>query len=209
VKRWTSSSKIWLDVETKQPTLEQIRARLAQHQPVPHPGGAARPAAVAIVLRPDHEDVQVLFIKRAEYEQDPWSGQVAFPGGRHEPGDPDLLQTALRETREEIGVDLGSATEVIGRLDDIHSRTVKLPNVYVRPFVLALSEEVEFTLSNEVAEAFWVPMSVLRDAASWRPTTVQARGLTFEVRACEFQGRIIWGMTERITSQLLKIAFMA
>lgn len=189
------------------PTIAQIRAKLAEHQPVPHPASEARAAAVAIVLRPERDDVQVLFIKRAEYEQDPWSGQVAFPGGRHEPGDRNLLETAIRETREEIGVDLSAATEVIGRLDDIHSRTVKLPNVYVRPFVLSLSHNLDFTLSREVAAAFWVPLSLLRDQASWRPTTVKARGLSFDVRACEFQGHTIWGMTERITSQLLHIAF--
>lgn len=132
---------------------------------------------------------------------------MAFPGGRHEPGDHDLLETAMRETREEIGIDLRSVTQVLGRLDDIHSRTVKLPNVYVRPFVLSLSRDLAFTLSHEVADAFWVPISVLRNESSWRPTTVKARGLTFDVRACEFEGRTIWGMTERITSQLLKIAF--
>jgi 8-oxo-dGTP pyrophosphatase MutT (NUDIX family) len=118
-----------------------------------------------------------------------------------------LLETALRETREELGIDLTSNSDVLGRLDDLHSRTVKLPNVFVRPFVLVGAASGPMELSSEVAEAFWVPMSLLREATNWRPTTVTARGLSFDVRACDFEGRIIWGMTERILAQLLDIAF--
>ncbi len=189
------------------PVVAQIRERLAAHDPVPHQTSAARPAAVAVVVRAAANDVDVLFIKRAEYELDPWSGQVAFPGGRHEPGDADLLETALRETREELGVDLREGAELLGRLDDLHSMTVKLPNVFVRPFVIAVAEVSPMQLSSEVADAFWVPLSVLREEASWRLTTVSARGLSFDVRACEFHGRIIWGMTERIVAQLVAVAF--
>jgi 8-oxo-dGTP pyrophosphatase MutT (NUDIX family) len=186
--------------------IAQIGARLAAHIPVPHPEDEARAAAVAIILRPEEDDLHVLFIKRAEYEHDPWSGQVAFPGGRYEVGDGDLLETALRETSEEIGVNLRGA-RLLGRLDDLHSRNVKLPNLFVRPFVLSAADTLAFELSSEVADAFWVPLSVLRAEASWRATTVRARGLSFEVRACDFEGRIIWGMTERIVSQLLQLAF--
>lgn len=195
-----------MDGKLDHPIIRQIRERLSAHDPVPHPEGTARAAAVALVLRPVGDDVEVLFIKRAEYAGDPWSGQVAFPGGRHEPGDPSLLGTALRETSEEIGVDLSDA-EVLGTLDDLHSRTVKLPNVFVRPFVLTVPQLGGMELSSEVAEAFWVPVSVLRTEASWRATTVSARGLSFDVRACHFEGQVIWGMTERILSQLLEIAF--
>lgn len=183
-----------------------MRGRLKAHAPVADDTGPARPAAVAILLREEAGDVQVLFIRRADYELDPWSGQVAFPGGRQEPGDRDLLETAFRETEEELGADLRSHAELLGRLDDLRSRTVKLPNVYVRPFVMVVSELEDFQLSPEVADAFWVPMSVLTSAASWQSTTVSARGLTFDVDACHFEGRVIWGMTERILSQLLTLA---
>ena len=186
----------------------QARARLRAHIPVPHPEDEARAAAVAVVVRPDGDDAQVLFIKRAEYELDPWSGQIAFPGGRQEPGDGDLLETAVRETFEEIGLDLREA-ELLGRLDDLHSRNVKLPNLFVRPFVFAVTSTFTLQLSSEVADAFWVPFSLLRQDESWQPTTVKARGLSFDVRACNFEGRVIWGMTERILSQLLEVAFAA
>src|SRR5574341_145553 len=63
-------------------------------------------AAVAVVLRDGNPAIEILFIRRAEHPDDPWSGQMAFPGGRAEPGETDLLETAIRETAEEIGIDL-------------------------------------------------------------------------------------------------------
>lgn len=187
------------------PAIAHIRERLATHSPLADRTSKARAAAVAIVLQPRDDDVDVLFIRRAEYALDPWSGQVAFPGGRHEPGDPDLLDTALRETLEEIGLDLRGRFELLGQLDDLHSRTVKLPNVFVRPYVVAVENVGRFELSSEVADAFWVPVSHLRHPDSWRLTTVTARGLSFDVNACHFEGKVIWGMTERILSQLLEL----
>lgn len=187
------------------PLLVRIRERLAAHSPLEDHTDEARAAAVAIILRLRNSEIDVLFIKRAEYHLDPWSGQVAFPGGRHEPDDEDLLGTALRETREEIGVDLRGNFDLLGRLDDLHSQTVKLPNVFVRPYVIAVGELPPFHLSSEVAEAFWVPLSFLTTLSSWEQTSVQARGLSFEVRACLFDGKIIWGMTERILTQLLNL----
>lgn len=188
------------------PLIERIRERLATHVPVVDETSDARAAAVALVLRPRGADVDILFITRAEYELDPWSGQVAFPGGRREPADGELLETALRETMEEIGIDLRGRFALLGRLDDLRSKTVKLPNVFVRPFVLKVGDIEGFQLSPEVADAFWVPLSFLTTASSWKPTKVRARGLLFDVNACHFEGRIIWGMTERILSQLLHLA---
>lgn len=191
------------------PVIARIRERLAGHIPVEDGTSEARAAAVAIILRPRNSDVDVLFIKRAEYHLDPWSGQVAFPGGRQEPGDADLLGTALREIREEIGVDLSHEFQLLGRLDDLHSQTVKLPNVFVRPYVIAIADTAGFQLSHEVAEAFWIPLSFLRTVSNWQQTSVSARGLDFDVRACVFEGKIIWGMTERILTQLLDLASAA
>lgn len=187
------------------PLIARIRERLAAHNPLEDGTSKARAAAVAIILRPRSSDLDVLFIRRAEYHLDPWSGQVAFPGGRHEPADGDLLDTAMRETMEEIGVELRGRFELLGRLDDLHSPTIKLPNVFVRPYVIAVRDVADFQLSHEVAEAFWVPLSFLTALSSWQQTSVQARGLSFDVRACLFDGKIIWGMTERILTQLLDL----
>jgi 8-oxo-dGTP pyrophosphatase MutT (NUDIX family) len=192
-------------VTDQHPLLELTRQRLQSHTPLEETDSTARPAAVVILLRPRGDDAEILFIQRAIYESDPWSGQIAFPGGRSEADDVDLFQTALRETREELGVDLSDKIELLGRLDDLHPRTVKLPSVFVRPFVLATREKLDFAPSTEVADFFWLSLKYLRDSASWAETTVEVRGMFRSVRACRFEGYLIWGMTERILSQLLAL----
>src|SRR5437867_5071185 len=118
-------------------------------------------AAVAVILRDGAEGLETLFIHRAVRAGDTWSGQIAFPGGRREPTDADLRATAIRETREEVGVDL-TAAEPLGVLDDMYPRTPVLPPVVVRPFVFGLVERPPITLNDgEVREAFWVPFRAL------------------------------------------------
>jgi 8-oxo-dGTP pyrophosphatase MutT (NUDIX family) len=167
---------------------------------------SARRAAVALIFRaaPDG-GAELLFIKRAEYPGDPWSGQVAFPGGREEAGDATLAQTAIRETREETGLDLQRDATIIGRLDDLRPQTVRLPAIIVRPYVALLRRVDEMLLSDEVALAFWVPLAALKQSDSWRETQVFARGIQFNRRAFHHEGHVIWGMTERILGQLLAI----
>ena len=104
---------------------------------------------------------------------DTWSGQIAFPGGRREPRDADLLETAIRETHEEVGVDLTSA-ERLGVLDDLYPRTPLLPPVVVRPFVFALTSQPPLVLSSEVQDAFWVSFRSLSMPATIRQATQAA-----------------------------------
>ena len=110
-----------------QPPIASLRATLASRRPVEaeeEPG--VRKAAVALIFRTGQDgSPELLFIKRAEYPGDPWSGQIAFPGGREESGDSSLLETATRETREETGIDLGREGLIIGVLDDLRPRTVR------------------------------------------------------------------------------------
>jgi 8-oxo-dGTP pyrophosphatase MutT (NUDIX family) len=163
-----------------------------------------RKAAVALILRAGEDGTpELLFIKRAEYPGDPWSGQVAFPGGREEPGDSSLADTATRETREETGIDLERDGTVIGTLDDLRPRIMRLPDVIVRPYVVLLDHYEPLILSHEVALAFWIPLTALKQAESWRDTQILARGIQINARAFHHEGNIIWGMTERILAQLL------
>ncbi|HLA15203.1 MAG TPA: CoA pyrophosphatase [Gemmatimonadaceae bacterium] len=163
-----------------------------------------RKAAVALIFRSGADgQPELLFIKRADYPGDPWSGQVAFPGGREEPGDSSLADTAVRETREETGIDLSRDGTFIGRLDDLRPRINRLPDVIVRPYVVLLDRYEPLILSHEVALAFWIPLSALRHAESWRDTQVLARGIQINARAFHHEGHIVWGMTERILGQLL------
>ncbi|HEX4632350.1 MAG TPA: CoA pyrophosphatase, partial [Gemmatimonadales bacterium] len=139
-------------------SLDHIRRVLASRPGVADHDPAARPAAVAVIL---HEDsgpgISALFIKRAEQAGDPWSGQIAFPGGRFEEGDGDLLATAIREAREETGIDLTQA-EALGPLDDINPRSPHLPPIVVRPFVFAVPHRTPHTNSPaEVQRTFWIP----------------------------------------------------
>jgi 8-oxo-dGTP pyrophosphatase MutT (NUDIX family) len=159
---------------------------------------------VAILIRfGESEEPELFFIQRAEYEGDPWSGHIAFPGGRSEPGDGSLLETAMRETLEETGIDLRGRAEVLGALDDLRPRTVRLPAVVVRPFVFLVAEVGEPVLSDEVAGAFWVPLSVLLDRSVWRDARVKAGDVEISRFAFHHEGYVVWGMTERILSGLL------
>lgn len=165
-----------------------------------------RKAAVALIFRAGEDGApEILFIKRAEYPGDPWSGQVAFPGGREELGDASLADTATRETREETGIDLARDGTFIGTLDDLRPRVMRLPDVIVRPYVVLLERYEPLILSHEVAFAFWIPLRALNHPESWRDTQILARGIQLNARAFHHEGHTIWGMTERILGQLLAL----
>jgi 8-oxo-dGTP pyrophosphatase MutT (NUDIX family) len=160
------------------------------------------PAAVAVVLCEGERGLEVLFIHRAVREGDTWSGQIAFPGGRTDPGDADLLATAIRETREEIGVDLAAA-ERLGVLDDMYPRTPVLPPVVVRPFVFAVPARPPITLSAEVQDVFWASFAALTQPAVRQEVTVEHRGAKRTFPAYVLGARTVWGMTERILTPLI------
>ena len=189
------------------PDVVKLRSALESHRGARADNDeGVRRAAVALILRAgDNGAPELLFIKRSEYPADPWSGQVAFPGGREEAADPTLADTAIRETREETGIDLIRDGTVIGTLDDLRPNTVKLPAVIVRPYVVLLNRFEPLVLSDEVALAFWVPLEAFKDAPAWRDTDVLARGVQMNRRAFHHQGQVIWGMTERILAQLLAL----
>ena len=162
-------------------------------------------AAIALVLRlGEMGDPELLMIKRAEAEKDPWSGHVACPGGRAETGDRDLAHTAMRETREETGIDLARVGRLLGTLDDISPSSPVLPRIVVRPFIAAVPSGVEIVPSPEVAEAFWVPLSALREVKAWALGTLSVRGVPREVSTFTHGEYMVWGLTERVLKQLLQ-----
>lgn len=186
------------------PLLVQLAATLAERPGAPAADdGAPARAAVAITLRPAADGVDLLLIRRAEREGDPWSGQIALPGGRWSPNDESLLHTALRETWEETGVDLAAGGLVLGTLDELRPRTAALPAIIVTPVVVALEAPVSLLLSDEVAEAFWVPLDLLRAPETSRESQVRVRGATWKVPSFVVHEHVVWGMTERILRQLL------
>lgn len=188
------------------PAFAELRNRLASHNPSEASDLEARRAAVALILRLGTSgEPEIFFIQRAEYAGDPWSGQVAFPGGREESGDSSLIATAVRETLEEAALDLNEMGEVLGQLDDLRPITIRLPAVVVRPYVFLIGPHPEPRLSPEVADCFWVPIRALRDDSGWRDTVVTARGMQFTRRAFHHSGFVVWGMTERILSGFLSL----
>lgn len=160
-------------------------------------------AAVALIFRAVDDSAELLFIKRVEREGDSWSGQVALPGGRHDPDDESLLGTAIRETWEEIGLQLGTLGETLGVLDDVAPRTPVLPPIAVRPYVFAVPRNVATVAGAEVAEIFWVPLELLRDESRWAEADVDASGAVLRVPAIRYGEHTIWGMTHRIVLQVL------
>jgi len=188
-------------------TLDHVRRALRGHEARTVEIADARPAAVALVLLDGNQTtgLEILLIRRAERADDPWSGQIAFPGGRYEPDDPHLLATAIRETREETGVDLTSA-EQLGPLDDLYPRTPTLPPVVVRPFVFVLGRRPPpLVPSDEVQRAFWLPLSRLEETGVRREITLTLRGVERTFPAYLVDDELIWGMTERILTPFIEL----
>jgi 8-oxo-dGTP pyrophosphatase MutT (NUDIX family) len=187
------------------PDVARLAAALAERpgvDDVPRPGEPTpRRAAVALVLRVTRH-VEILFVKRAEWAGDPWSGHVAFPGGRQEPADATLWDTAVRETFEETALDLARDGHLLGRLDELHPRAVTLPAIVVRPYVAVAPADVELALSPELARAFWVPLERLRKDAHVT-SVVRPRGVDMRVPSVVHDGHVIWGMTYRILEDFL------
>ena len=186
------------------PTLAAVRFALQDFRAKPEAAPGASPAAVALILLEGPRGLETLLIRRAERADDPWSGQVALPGGRYDPADADLLVTAIRETREETGVDL-SAAERLGVLDDLYPRTPTLPAVVVRPFVFALASRPTLVPGVEAARVFWLPLDRLSQRGVRRDFTLPVRGIERTFPAYVVDEIVIWGMTERILTPFLKL----
>jgi len=163
-----------------------------------------RLAAIALVVRAAPSGPELLMIRRAEKEGDPWSGHIACPGGRMDPGDADLAATAVRETREETGVDVARDGQVLGALDDLAPRNPALPPIVIRPFVAVVSPDAVVEPNHEVAEAFWVPLASIRERGAWGLGTVVAQEAgEIEVPTFRHGSYTVWGLTERALRDFL------
>ena len=191
-----------MDHEALHPLIARLDRALAGRTPrLAERDEPFKEAAVALILRPRaDDDAELLFIRRAVHAADPWSGQIGLPGGRFEPADASLEATALRETFEEVGIDLRAEGRVLGALDEIRPRTPVLPPIIVRPYVVVLGRTPDLVLSEEVAEVRWVGLRELFVPGARVNTTVTVRDDRLQVSAYQHGDFTIWGMTERILS---------
>jgi len=159
----------------------------------------AAQASVAVLIRPNYD---VLFIRRAEYEGDPWSGHIALPGGRVDATDTDSEHAARREVFEEVGVDLKGA-RLLGMLDQVASPDLA-PRVVVSPYVYALDSDPKLTLdSTEVADVHWFGLERLLSGEGRGRFDYEYRGRAFELPRVDLDGARIWGMTLRIVDDIM------
>ena len=156
--------------------------------------------AVSLVLR-GSRSLEILLIERAEREGDPWSGQVAFPGGRRQRGDGSPLETAKRETKEEVGLSLSRNARLLGWLP------ARAPGNRVEwvvvPFVFSLSRPTKLDSGAEVARAFWAPLDAM--PATLHRAIIPFPGGDLETPAFEVDGMPLWGFSFRVLCDLFDI----
>ena len=187
-----------------------IRGRFAGHRPeVISAELAPRRAAVASIFRASdgQSSPELLFIRRAQHEQDPWSGHMAFPGGRVEQRDLSPLDAARRETWEEVRIDLARTGELVGQMDDIMaSARGRMIGMAITPYVFVLSDPVLPRRNrSEVEEVLWVPVGTLLDPASASTVPYELAGQRYELPCFQIQGRTIWGLTYQMLRQMFVV----
>ena len=170
-----------------------------------HPGAPApadadgTQAAVAVIIRPDEH---VLFIRRAEHPDDPWSGHIALPGGRMDPGDLNLQATAIREVAEEVGVVLDGA-RCLGMLQSV-STPAGVPAVEVLPYVFSLDVDPPLQLDpGEVAAVHWLDLHRLIGGEGRGTFPYCYQGTHHLLPRVDMDGARLWGITLRIIDDLL------
>jgi 8-oxo-dGTP pyrophosphatase MutT (NUDIX family) len=162
-------------------------------------------ASVALVLRA-RDPLELLLIKRATSERDPWSGHMALPGGRRDEVDSDAVETARRETLEETAVDLSGYGTQLGRLDDVQPSSVRLPRLAISPFVFGVPAHLDATVaSREVDQVFWVSVDTLRDPTTRSAITIPLPGGPTDFPSFLVHGEHVWGLTYRILQQFLEL----
>ncbi len=192
-----------LSREQPQVTLNDIARALAGYRPKQFESADPR-SAVAIILRNGADGPELLYIRRADDEHDPWSGNIGFPGGRVEKRDHSVRATAERETLEEVGLSLDCAC-YLGQLDDITG--ANLP-VQVSCFVYALTVDQALVPNDEVAKAFWFPLHELLIPGRHHLASIPFNGTTFYKPALDLlgpEGPVLWGITYRLTEQFLSL----
>ena len=161
----------------------------------PEPWSDAQ-AAVAILVKPIQNDLEFFLVKRAEVDDDPWSGDMAFPGGKKSPQDETLVDTAVREVLEETSIALNEKT-VVGFMQPVYSSVRK--SLAVQPVVYRFDEYPDVELNYELTKFIWAPLSQIRQGK----TNATVKG--WEGPVYMVQGETVWGSTFRMLEKILKL----
>ncbi|MGB1139056.1 MAG: NUDIX hydrolase [Luminiphilus sp.] len=161
-------------------------------------------AAVAIMVREGQEATELLMIRRATREGDPWSGHMGFPGGRRDPEDRSNFSCALRETEEELGVDLSRWGAPLGELSDVNTGWRKdRPEMLVTPFIFSVSELPALTPNHEVDDVVWVPLHFLMDEGNREPLEWEWKGQKMETDSYLYDCYRIWGLSLMMIDEMM------
>ena len=184
--------------------IQQIRTSFATYQPITMLPNNNKQAAVAMLLRDNGGTTEVLLIRRAEHEADPWSGDLGFPGGRIEATDTSTRAAAERETWEEIGITL-TEQNYLGQSDDLTGAYLE---IHISCFVYIVNNRAQFNKNHEVEDLFWVPVETLLDPKRNQQKTFFFRGKDHEhpiINLKEWSARPLWGITYRLIDNFLQL----
>lgn len=187
------------------PRIQSLAGALAGTEPrLAKRDGDPFEAGVLLAIRP-RDELELLIIKRAEIEGDPWSGHMALPGGRRDTDDTDLLATALRETEEETGVAV-PAEAVLGRLDEVRPRSRRLVPLIIAPFVAVVDPSTRAAPAPaEVDQVLWIPLGVLGSDEAVSEVVIDLEDESRAFPSLTYNEHVIWGLTHRVLMQFLEI----
>lgn len=200
--RWYRRLRRWKLRVSLSPLQQLLALRLAARHPITFRDPDVEEAAIAVVIGSDPD--AFLIIQRAERSGDPWSGHMGLPGGRRGPRDEYLLATAIRETAEEVGLMLHPSS-LLGCLDDEAPRSRSRPGIFARPYAFAVKGHPPLVPNQEVSGAFWIDLTTFRTVEVFREFTLLISGTSRTFPAYHTKEGVIWGMTERVLTSVLRI----
>ena len=173
--------------------------------PAPHLAASREAGVLIVFFEKSPGGFHILFIRRgSSHDQDKHAGQIGFPGGKKEPGDKDMMYTAMREAEEEVGIDL-SQVDVLGPLSPLF---ITVSKYLVHPFVAYSRTEPQLTRQeSEIEEILELPLAEFRSPSAIQETKIQlSAGITLNHVPCfQIEGHIIWGATAMIMNELLDV----